>query len=128
VDLVGRDKDGNVLVLEFKRRQAQLESASQLGRYVQYFSEIGRRHETSKTKEKGTRERREGFDSRRKKAEQRKNEEMRGTIVRGGIVAPAITGDALTLLGKMGYEFFKLEPHVAKFGDGPLIAEVEHAN
>jgi RecB family endonuclease NucS len=124
VDLVGKDKDGNILVLEFKRRQAQLESASQLGRYVQYFSEVERRRQKieAPSPEGKSREPGGGLEKRRKRAEQRKNEEMRRIKVRGGIVAPAITQDAFALLRKMGYEFFKLEPRVARLGDDGLPA------
>jgi len=34
----------------------------------------------------------------------------RKSRIRGGIVAPTITAEALTLLKKLGYEFFRLEP------------------
>jgi endonuclease len=127
VDLVGKDKDGNILVLEFKRRQAQLESASQLGRYVQYFSEIERRRQKIEASPEGmSKEPGGGLENRRKRAERRKNEEVRRIKVRGGIVAPAITQDAFALLRKMGYEFFKLEPRVARLGDdGPPASDAD---
>jgi RecB family endonuclease NucS len=131
VDLVGKDKEGNILVLEFKRRQAQLEAASQLGRYVQYFSELRResldgsdRHGKEK-KQGGGAMGHEGLEKRRKRAEQRKIEEMSRVRVRGGIVAPAITEEALALLRKMGYEFFRLEPRISRFVGGNRPEDVD---
>jgi len=38
VDLIGLDKSGNPVVLEFKRATAQLQAVSQLKRYVDYFT------------------------------------------------------------------------------------------
>ncbi|GAB6103222.1 endonuclease NucS [Thermococcus atlanticus] len=39
VDILGRDKDGNLVVLELKRRRADLHAISQLKRYVDTLSE-----------------------------------------------------------------------------------------
>ncbi|RLF76007.1 endonuclease NucS [Thermococci archaeon] len=39
VDLLGRDKDGNLVVLELKRRRADLHAVSQLKRYVEDLKE-----------------------------------------------------------------------------------------
>ncbi|AAY79619.1 endonuclease NucS [Sulfolobus acidocaldarius] len=41
VDLIGKDKEGNLVVLEFKRAKASLQAVSQLYRYIMYFKEIG---------------------------------------------------------------------------------------
>ncbi|BCU69447.1 endonuclease NucS [Stygiolobus caldivivus] len=41
VDLLGKDSQGNFLVLEFKRSKATLQAVSQLYRYVMYFKERG---------------------------------------------------------------------------------------
>jgi RecB family endonuclease NucS len=102
VDLIGKDKDGNVLVLEFKRRQAQLSSVSQLGRYVESLREEREEQDEKKRKsENGTK----GQPRQRKKR-------MKKIKFRGGIVAPAITPEALGMLTKMGYEFFRLEPQL----------------
>src|SRR5579875_382810 len=86
IDLIGRDKQGNQLVLEFKRRRAQLSSVSQLDRYVSYIKENQDRANGAARTAK------------------------RGKKVRGGVVAPSITKEALTLLNRKGYEFFKLKP------------------
>jgi endonuclease len=104
VDLIGKDREGNIFVLEFKRGQAQLASTSQLDRYVKYFMETeelklalkldGERERSTKTQPQARDQRR-----RRRKGK-----------IRGGIVAPTITAEALTLLKKLGYEFFRLEP------------------
>ena len=55
VDLIGRDKDGNLLVLEFKRRQAQLSSASQLDRYVEHMTEMESRGAEERRRQSGSR-------------------------------------------------------------------------
>lgn len=89
VDLIGEDKEGNILVLEFKRRQAQLSSASQLDRYVQYLIENQQIQRLTKPD----------------------RESGKGKI-RGGIVAPTITAEALAFLKRRGYEFFRLEPKI----------------
>lgn len=39
IDLLGKDSNGNYVVLEFKRGQAQLQAVSQLKRYVDYMRE-----------------------------------------------------------------------------------------
>jgi RecB family endonuclease NucS len=39
IDLLGKDSNGNYVVLEFKRGQAQLQAVSQLKRYVDYMHE-----------------------------------------------------------------------------------------
>jgi hypothetical protein len=106
VDLMGRDKDGNILLLEFKRRQAQLASASQLDRYVVHFAEAERLNQKLEPGSRKVRGKRASFHPANQAKEDRKNK------VRGGIVAPNITADALLLLKKHGYEFFKLEPRV----------------
>ena len=104
VDLIGKDREGNIFVLEFKRGQAQLASTSQLDRYVKYFMET----EELKLALKLDRER-EGRTKTQPQARDQKQRHRKGKI-RGGIVAPAITAEALTLLKKLGYEFFRLEP------------------
>ncbi|MDA4114419.1 MAG: endonuclease NucS [Thaumarchaeota archaeon] len=104
VDLIGKDREGNLFVLEFKRGQAQLASTSQLDRYVKYFIEIERLEGPPKA-ERG--------EERRTKEYLRTTDRKRGhreSRIRGGIVAPTITAEALTLLKKLGYEFFRLEP------------------
>lgn len=40
IDLVGRDKSGNVVVCEFKRKKAQISSVSQLKRYLRYSEDV----------------------------------------------------------------------------------------
>jgi endonuclease len=104
VDLIGKDREGNIFVLEFKRGQAQLASTSQLDRYVKYFME---------TEELKLALRLDGETERRTKTQPQTTDQKRrhrkGKI-RGGIVAPTITAEALTLLKKLGYEFFRLEP------------------
>jgi hypothetical protein len=112
VDLLGKDREGNILILEFKRRQAQLSSASQLDRYVEYFIEIERRNEKSGAE--GRRRRRRRQDARRVRKTKGVTRKVK---VRGGIVAPTITVEALALLRKMGYEFFKLEPRIEMYDD-----------
>jgi RecB family endonuclease NucS len=103
VDLIGKDREGNIFVLEFKRGQAQLASTSQLDRYVKYFMET----EELKLALKLDRERERGTKT-LPQARDQKRRRRKGKI-RGGIVAPAITAEALTLLKKLGYEFFRLE-------------------
>jgi len=39
VDILGKDKNGNIVVLEFKRRRADLHAVSQLKRYVETIRE-----------------------------------------------------------------------------------------
>ncbi|MEM3832383.1 MAG: endonuclease NucS [Thermoprotei archaeon] len=39
IDLLGKDSNGNYVILEFKRGQAQLQAVSQLKRYVDYMRE-----------------------------------------------------------------------------------------
>lgn len=39
VDVLGRDKDGNIIILELKRRRADLHAVSQLKRYVEAMRE-----------------------------------------------------------------------------------------
>lgn len=39
VDVLGRDKDGNIVILELKRRRADLHAVSQLKRYVEAMKE-----------------------------------------------------------------------------------------
>ena len=41
IDLLGADKEGNIMILEFKRSTAQLEAVSQLKRYYDYFNSLG---------------------------------------------------------------------------------------
>ncbi|MHA1617144.1 MAG: endonuclease NucS [Candidatus Njordarchaeales archaeon] len=41
IDLLGKDRYGNIVVCEFKRSIAQLEAVSQLKRYIDYFLEKG---------------------------------------------------------------------------------------
>src|SRR5438128_2668031 len=102
VDLIGKDKHGNVLVLEFKRRQAQLSSVSQLGRYVESLRE---------EREEQDEKMRKSENASKRQSRQRKKRRTKIKF-RGGMVAPAITPEALAMLRKMGYEFFKLEPQL----------------
>ena len=39
MDVLGRDKDGNIVILELKRRRADLHAVSQLKRYVEAMRE-----------------------------------------------------------------------------------------
>jgi endonuclease len=103
VDLIGKDREGNIFVLEFKRRQAQLASTSQLDRYVKYFIETDQLKRALKLERE-----REGRMKLHLQTTNQKRRDRKSRI-RGGIVAPTITAEALTLLKKLGYEFFRLE-------------------
>jgi endonuclease len=104
VDLIGRDREGNLFLLEFKRGQAQLASTSQLDRYVKYFIETERLEEALKLERELERETDVHLQTTRRRGRRRKSK------IRAGIVAPAITTEALALLKKLGYEFFRLDP------------------
>lgn len=45
IDLVGKSKEGELIICEFKRKKAQLSAVSQLQRYLQYFREQKREGE-----------------------------------------------------------------------------------
>jgi endonuclease len=104
VDLIGRDREGNLFLLEFKRGQAQLASTSQLDRYVKYFLETERLEEALKLERELERETDVHLQTTGRRGRRRKSK------IRAGIVAPAITAEALALLKKLGYEFFRLDP------------------
>ena len=92
IDLLGRDRRGVYLVLEFKRRRAQLSSVSQLDRYVDNFHRIARPQQKGK----------------RSGGRLRGNHPNGWGRVRGGVVAPDATRETLSLLKRKGYEFFRL--------------------
>ena len=43
VDLILRDRDGKLIVVEVKRSRADVDAAHQLRRYVEYYSKLGSR-------------------------------------------------------------------------------------
>lgn len=45
IDLIGKGKEGELIICEFKRKKAQLSAVSQLQRYLQYFREQKRGEE-----------------------------------------------------------------------------------
>lgn len=84
IDILGKDKDNNLMVLELKARKAGVTAVKQLRRYLQDLENT----ENDYLKECKT---------------QKKQ-------IRGLLVAPSIMDDALELLEEEGIEFVSIEP------------------
>ena len=80
IDILGKDKDNNLMVLELKCRKAGVSAVKQLKRYLTDFED----EEQLKFKEK--------------------------TKIRGLLVAPSIGEDAKELIEEEGIEFVAVEP------------------
>ncbi|ADC46459.1 hypothetical protein mru_0608 [Methanobrevibacter ruminantium M1] len=83
IDILGKDADGNLMVLELKARKAGITAVKQIRRYLTDF------------------ENRENKEIRHEEEKQK---------VRGLLVAPSIGDDALELLEEEGIEFVSVEP------------------
>ena len=84
IDILGKDKDNNLMVLELKARKAGVTAVKQLRRYLQDLENT----ENDYLKEC--------------KAQKKQ--------IRGLLVAPSIMDDALELLEEEGIEFVSIEP------------------
>ena len=84
IDILGKDCDNNLMILELKARKAGVSAVKQLKRYIQDFEN---------TDNDFLRE----FDAEKKK-------------IRGLLVAPSIMNDAEELIEEEGIEFVSVEP------------------
>ena len=84
IDILGRDSDGNLMILELKCRKAGVSAVKQIRRYLSDF-------ENTENREL------KGHNSEKQK-------------IRGLLVAPSIGDDALELLEEEGIEFVAVEP------------------
>ena len=84
IDILGKDKDNNIMVLELKARKAGVSAVKQLRRYLQDFEDT--EHDLLKD-----------FNVEKKK-------------IRGLLVAPSLMDDALELIEEEGIEFVSVEP------------------
>ena len=84
IDILGKDSDGNLMILELKCRKAGVSAVKQIRRYLTDF-------ENTENKEL------KGHNSEKQK-------------IRGLLVAPSIGDDALELLEEEGIEFVAVEP------------------
>lgn len=83
IDILGKDADGNLMVLELKARKAGVTAVKQIRRYLT------------------------DFENRENKEIRHEDEKQK---VRGLLVAPSIGDDALELLEEEGIEFVSVEP------------------
>ena len=84
IDILGKDSDNNLMVLELKSRKAGVTAVKQLRRYLQ---------DLENTENKDLKE----FKTEKKK-------------IRGLLVAPSIMNDAMELIEEEGIEFVSVEP------------------
>ena len=84
IDILGKDKDNNLMILELKARKAGVSAVKQLKRYLSDFEDT----ENAFLKE---------IDLEKNK-------------IRGLLVAPSIMDDALELIEEEGIEFVAVEP------------------
>ena len=84
IDILGKDSDNNLMVLELKSRKAGVSAVKQLRRYLQ---------DLENTENKDLKE----FKSEKKK-------------IRGILVAPSIMNDAEEMIEEEGIEFVSVEP------------------
>ena len=84
IDILGKDSDNNLMVLELKARKAGLSAVKQLRRYLQ--------------------------DLENTENDYLKEVEVEKKKIRGLLVAPSIMNDALELLEEEGIEFVEVEP------------------
>ena len=84
IDILGKDCDGNLMILELKARKAGVNAVKQLKRYLQDF------------------ENKDNDYLKECKAEKKK--------IRGLLVAPSIMDDALEMIQDEGIEFVSIEP------------------
>ena len=84
IDILGKDKDNNLMVLELKARKAGVTAVKQLRRYLQDLKNTDNDY------------------LRECKSEKKQ--------IRGLLVAPSIMDDALELLEEEGIEFVSVEP------------------
>lgn len=83
IDILGKDKENNLMVLELKCRKAGVSAVKQLKRYLTDFEDL----EDSLT-----------------------NEECEKQDIRGILVAPSIDEDAKELISEEGIEFVSVDP------------------
>jgi len=84
IDILGKDKEGNLMVLELKSRKAGINAVKQIKRYLSDFKDENNSYL-------------EEFEFEKKD-------------IRGILVAPSIGGDAKELLEEEGIEFKAVEP------------------
>lgn len=84
IDILGKDTDGNLMVLELKSRKAGISAVKQIRRYLTDFEDC----ENTYFKDTG----------------------LKKKTVRGLLVAPSIQEDAKELLEEEGIEFVSVEP------------------
>ena len=84
IDILGKDSEGNLMVLELKARKAGIAAVKQIRRYLTDFENKENKEIKGKTGEKQK--------------------------IRGILVAPSIGDDALELLEEEGIEFVAIEP------------------
>ena len=84
IDILGKDSDNNLMILELKARKAGVAAVKQLKRYLQDF---------------------ENTDNDYLKECQAEKKKIRGLLV-----APSIMDDALELIEEEGIEFVSIEP------------------
>ena len=84
IDILGKDNDGNLMILELKARKAGVSAVKQLKRYLEDF------------------ENKENDYLRECKAQKKK--------IRGLLVAPSLMEDARELIEEEGIEFVSVEP------------------
>ena len=84
IDILGKDADGNLMVLELKARKAGIAAVKQIRRYLTDF---------------------ENKENKEIKGENGEKQKIRGLLV-----APSIGDDALELLEEEGIEFVSVEP------------------
>ena len=96
IDILGKDSEGNLMILELKARKAGIAAVKQIRRYLSDFENRENKEIKGKTGEK---------------------QKIRGLLVAPSIgddalelVAPSIGDDALELLEEEGIEFVAVEP------------------
>ena len=83
IDILGKDSEGNLMILELKARKAGVAAVKQIRRYLT------------------------DFENRENKEIKNPHEKQK---IRGILVAPSIGDDALELLEEEGIEFVAVEP------------------
>ena len=84
IDILGKDSEGNLMILELKARKAGIAAVKQIRRYLTDFEN--------------------------KENKEIKNHNVEKQKIRGILVAPSIGDDALELLEEEGIEFVAVEP------------------
>ncbi|MBO5840101.1 MAG: DUF91 domain-containing protein, partial [Methanobrevibacter sp.] len=83
IDILGKDSEGNLMILELKARKAGVAAVKQIRRYLT------------------------DFENKENKEIKNPSEKQK---IRGILVAPSIGDDALELLEEEGIEFVAVEP------------------